>query len=82
MISGLLIRPNEWNMTYFVEPRTGVKMPPDSPKRTRRLNQYEKTLLLSQAKFESSREVYSGHLIATETGMRQSGDLTAHQRCH
>lgn len=59
-------------MTYLSNPLRGVKMPPDSPKRTRQLNQYEKTLLLSKAKFESSREVYLAILIAIETAMRQS----------
>jgi integrase len=73
IISGLFNTAiSEWNMTYLPNPVRGVKMPPDSPKRTRRLNQYEKALLLSQAKFEACREVYLAILIATETGMRQS----------
>ena len=73
VISGLFNTAiNEWTIANLSNPVRGVKMPPDSPKRTRRLNQYEKTLLLSQAKFESSREVYLAILIATETGMRQS----------
>ena len=73
IISGLFNTAiSEWNMTYLSNPVRGVKMPPDSPKSTRRLNQYEKTILLSQAKFEASKEVYLAILISTETGMRQS----------
>jgi len=62
----------EWGYTNLINPVRGVKMPPDSPRRTRRLNHYEKDLLLTHAKLNGPRYLFMAIYLALKTGMRQS----------
>ena len=63
---------NEWGYANLINPIRGVKMPPDSPRRTRRLSQCEKDLLLTHAKLNGPRYLFTAIFLALKTGMRQS----------
>ena len=63
---------HEWGYTNIINPVRGVKMPADSPRRTRRLSQCEKDLLLTHAKLKGPRYLFMAIYLALKTGMRQS----------
>ncbi|MCH1515132.1 MAG: site-specific integrase [Alphaproteobacteria bacterium] len=63
---------HEWGYANLINPVRGVKMPADSPRRTRRLNQCEKDLLLTHAKLNGPRYLFISIFLALKTGMRQS----------
>lgn len=63
---------NEWGHANLINPVRGVKMPADSPRRTRRLSDCEKDLLLTHAKLKGPRYLFMAIFLALKTGMRQS----------
>ena len=63
---------HEWGYANIINPVRGVKMPTDSPRRTRRLNHCEKDLLLTHAKLNGPRYLFVAIYLALKTGMRQS----------
>jgi len=54
----------------MANPVRGVKRPPDSPRRDRRLTTYEKALLFSQLAKASQQDLRLAVMLALETGMR------------
>jgi len=60
----------EWLDSEMANPVRGVKRPPDSPRRDRRLTTYEKALLFSQLAKASQQDLRLAVMLALETGMR------------
>ena len=71
LISGLFqTARNEWGLRGLRNPVGGIKMPPDSPSRSRRLNPCEKELLITESK--GVPHLHLAIQLALQTGMRQS----------
>lgn len=63
---------HEWGYANMTNPVQGVKMPADSPRRTRRLSKCEKDLLLTHTRMNEPYYLFVAIFLALKTGMRQS----------